>query len=429
MPAKTALATPEEPEKRPRKPRTRANKEGSVFPYKNGWAGYVWVTTPDGDQKRKWAYGKTREETHEKWLKLHDQASKGPVPTKHEAVAAFLKRWLREMIEPNLEPTTYATYETLSRLYLIPGIGKKRLDKLTVRDVQTWLNTLTKLCTCCDQKKDHNRPANKQKCCAKDACCQDTPSRGTIASIRRILRSALSNAIREELITKNVASLTVLPNPSKVTKKPRQHTTWSVDEARRFLEYLRSVDDPLFAAYVLVLLLGLRRGEVLGLVWSSIDFDGEELTIDHQLTRVGGRLLHRDNTKTEGSTAVLPLLGLCIAALQDRQEIQAAACKEAGKQWQESDLAFTTKHGTPIEPRNFNRSFAMHCRKAGVPLIRVHDTRHTCASLLAALDVHPRVAMRILRHSQISVTMNVYTQVPSPETRKALKRLNSRLTR
>ncbi len=75
-----------------------------------------------------------------------------------------------------------------------------------------------------------------------------------------------------------------------------------------------------------------------------------------------------------------------------------------------------------------NRSFDMHCRNAGVPRIRVHDTRRTCASLLAALDVHPRVAMRILRHSQIAVTMNVYTQVPSPETRKALKRLNKRLT-
>ncbi|WP_204053511.1 tyrosine-type recombinase/integrase [Microbispora rosea] len=79
----------------------------------------------------------------------------------------------------------------------------------------------------------------------------------------------------------------------------------------------------------------------------------------------------------------------------------------------------------PIEPRNFNRAFEAQCRKAGVPRIRVHDTRHTCASLLAALDVHPRVAMRILR--QISMTMDVYTQIPSPETRKALDRLNASL--
>lgn len=87
----------------------------------------------------------------------------------------------------------------------------------------------------------------------------------------------------------------------------------------------------------------------------------------------------------------------------------------------------STRYGTPIEPRNLNRAFDSHCKNADVPRIRVHDTRHTCASLLAALNVRPRVAMRILRHSQISVTMNVYTQIPSPETRKALDRLNARL--
>ncbi|MED7927774.1 tyrosine-type recombinase/integrase [Nonomuraea sp. LP-02] len=82
-----------------------------------------------------------------------------------------------------------------------------------------------------------------------------------------------------------------------------------------------------------------------------------------------------------------------------------------------------------IEPRNLNRAFEAHCKNADAPRIRVHDTRHTCTSLLAALDVHPRVAMRVLRHSQISVTMNFYIQIPSPETRKALDRLAHTLRR
>ncbi|GLW23890.1 hypothetical protein Mame01_39330 [Microbispora amethystogenes] len=97
------------------------------------------------------------------------------------------------------------------------------------------------------------------------------------------------------------------------------------------------------------------------------------------------------------------------------------------EKWRDSDLVFTTRNGTPVEPRNFNRAVTAHCRRAGVPVIRVHDTRHTCASLLAALDVHPRVAMRILRHSQISMTMDVYAQIPTPETRAALDRLNRSL--
>ena len=77
--------------------------------------------------------------------------------------------------------------------------------------------------------------------------------------------------------------------------------------------------------------------------------------------------------------------------------------------WSDSELVFTTACGTPYERRNFNRQFAVRCRKAGVRYIRVHDTRRTCASLLVALDVHPRVAMRILRHSRIVVTMEVYS--------------------
>ncbi|GAA4230737.1 integrase [Streptosporangium album] len=404
----------------------RSNGEGSVFPYKDGWAGYVWVVTPEGKKTRKWAYGKTREETHEKWLKLHELTSKGPVPTKHPTLATYLAQWLAEVVEPNREPTTYVAYEPLIRLYIIPGLGKKRLDKLTVRDVQTWLNTLPTLCTCCDQKKDHQRPEAKRRCCSKGECCKGYPSRSTIASIRRTLRAALNQAIKEEMISKNVAALTTLPSASK-TKKKRQYPVWSVDEARRFLEHLRAVDDPLYAAYVLILSLGLRRGEVLGLTWDCVDLDGEELHISHQLTRVGGQLLHRDRTKTDDSTASLPLLGLCVTALNHRRNAQREAWGAAGERWQDSDLVFTTRNGTPIEPRNLNRAFDAHCRKAGVPRIRVHDTRHTCASLLAALDVHPRVAMRILRHSQISMTMNVYTQIPSPETRKALDRLNKSL--
>lgn len=127
------------------------------------------------------------------------------------------------------------------------------------------------------------------------------------------------------------------------------------------------------------------------------------------------------------SDASLPLPTLCAAALRHRRRVQDDSRREAGDKWQDSDLVFTTKWSTPIEPRNFNRSCELHARKTGLPRIHVHDTRHTCASMLAALGVHPRVAMRILRHSQISVTMNVYTQIAGPETRKALDQLNDSL--
>ncbi|MEV0493953.1 NERD domain-containing protein [Streptomyces atratus] len=112
-------------------------------------------------------------------------------------------------------------------------------------------------------------------------------------------------------------------------------------------------------------------------------------------------------------------------ALRLRREAQEIAKRAAGELWTDSDFVFTTRYGTPIEPRNFNRAFAAGSAAATVRKIRLHDTRHTCGSLLAALDVRPRTAIQILRHSKIAVTMEVYTHIPSEATRRALKKLGA----
>ena len=118
----------------------------------------------------------------------------------------------------------------------------------------------------------------------------------------------------------------------------------------------------------------------------------------------------------------MPLPDLCGSALKLRKLQQDPDRANAADGWIDTGLVFTT-HGTPIEPRNFNRSFDRCIVAARVPRITVHGTRKTCASLLAALDVHPRVAMRILRHSKIAVTMEIYTEAPSDATRDALRKL------
>ncbi|MFG1824270.1 tyrosine recombinase XerC [Microbispora bryophytorum] len=405
----------------------RANGEGSIFPYRNGYAAYVWVTTPDGDKTRKWAYGKTREETHEKWLKLHEMARKGPVVTKSPKLADYLTYWLRNVVEPNLAPKTAANYEMFARLYVVPFLGAKRLDKLTVRDVQTWVNKIRTLCQCCAQGKDaarpekHSDPKRRRHCCAVGKCCKQKPSEWTVHDAYMTLRAALSNAVREETLTRNVAANVKMSVPRKRKVKP-----WTVDEARAFLESARTRQDPMYPAYVLVLVLGLRLGEALGLRWEDVDLDRAEMTIGWQLQRVSGKLLHRE-TKTQASDATLPFPEIVTAALRARLADYRAARAAAGETWNETGLVFTTASGRPVEPSNFRRSFANACAKAGVRKVHVHATRKTCASLLVALDVHPRVAMQILRHSQISVTMNIYSEVSSEETRKALKRLGDHL--
>ena len=403
--------------------RGRANGEGSIFPYRNGYAAYVWVTTPDGKRRRKWVYGQSRETVHDKWVKLHAAARRGPVATSSPTLADYLAYWLREVIvQPDYAPLTCSTYETMTRLYILPGLGRKRLDKLTLRDVRAWINQLRVTCQCCVQGKDGRRDEKNRRCCAKTPaeCCQQFASERTVRDAWTILCSALTNAVTEELIPKNVAALHHMAKPRKRKVKP-----WTADEARRFLESAKRDRDPLYAAYVLILVLGLRKGEVIGLPWSAVDLDHAELDIGWQLQRVRGQLLHRA-TKTEASDATLPLPGICVTALRMRQKDQDAS-RVAADQWPETGLVFTTLAGTAYEPRNFNRRFETRCARAGVRRITVHDTRHTCATLLAALDVHPRVAMRILRHAQIDVTMNVYTEVSDAKTLRALKRLGKQL--
>ena len=139
-------------------------------------------------------------------------------------------------------------------------------------------------------------------------------------------------------------------------------------------------------------------------------------------------MLHRE-TKTATSDATLPLPDICAAALRLRKAEEAQARELAGAAWQGGKLIFTTKWGTPIEPRNFNRSWDARCAKAKVRKITVHDGRRTCATLLVDLDVHPREVMQILRHAQFSITMEIYTQVSSDQTREALKRLGESLDR
>lgn len=401
--------------------RSRANGEGSIFPYRNGYAAYAWVTKPDGRRTRKYVYGRTREVVHDKWIDLLKKAAEGPVATKVGTLGEYVAYWLREIVEPNLSPGTHVTYECLTRRYIVPGLGAKRLDRLQTRDVQTWLNATGRTCQCCALGKDTRRAPAKRRCCAVGRCCNNLPSPNTIRHIRRVLRTILSQAISDELITRNAARTVKLP-----AVRTNKRKAWTSEEARRFLESARLDGDPHYAAYVLVLVLGMRKGEVLGLGWDDVDLDAAELRIDWQLQRLGKQLVRR-HTKTELSDATLPLPEICVTALRERRDAQVLAAVAAGKAWHDTGLAITTRFGTGLEPRNFNRFWNRRCEAAGVRQITVHDARRTCGSLLADLDVHPRVAMQILRHAQFAITMEIYTQVSSAQTREALKRLGESL--
>jgi len=283
-----------------------------------------WPAGPDGGRRDQVIYYQYKADRARRTLrgideqvKKAEQAVSGKAPVKRnrfiqlsggtravnrelEAKARALAYWLAEVIEPGLAPKTYERYEMITRLYIVPSLGAKRLDRLQVRDVRGWLNQLRQACQCWQQGKDAARPGDEQRCCAVGKCCSQRLSERTIKNIRDTLRAALGNAVAEELITRNVASVVRLPVPRKPRRSP-----WSVDEARAFLESARSGRDPLYAAYVLVLVLGLRRGEALGLTWADISLTNAEVSINWQLQRSRGQLHHRE-TKTRDRLRCFP---------------------------------------------------------------------------------------------------------------------------
>jgi integrase len=230
------------------------------------------------------------------------------------------------------------------------------------------------------------------------------------------VRAILTCAIESDHITRNVAKQTKLPT----VRKPKRRA-WTSAEARQFLEYTRLEDERFYAAHVLVLVLGLRKGEVLGLAWDQIDFERGELIPTLQVQRVGKQLLRRE-VKSETSEQPLPLPDICLNALARHRRVQ-----EAIGTYDDQGLLFTTATGRPVEPRNFNRFWDRQVAGCGVRRITVHDARRTCATILRDLKVHPSVAQRILRHAQVSITLDVYTEVTDDATREALRQLGEAL--
>ncbi|PPJ06947.1 site-specific integrase [Nocardia nova] len=404
-------------EKKPRK--RNPNGSGTISHRKDGRVELkLFVDTPDGRRKRISVYGRTWEEADAERTRLKELQRKGiPVDVTTMTVRQYMDYWLREIAEPKIRRTTYATYEGDVRLHIIPGLGRHKLKALDTRHVRTFLKTLRTKCQCCAQGKDANRA--KPRCCAKSPaeCCGNVLSLSSVRHVLRVLRAALQDAVEDELISRNVARSVELRSSGDFKVR-----AFSRAEAQAFLR--ASEQHRLRALWAVALAMGLRRGEALGLRWDDIDLTAGRLTIRKSLHRVDGELRLED-VKTEASNAPLPLPRPLVAILRTHRKAQMEERFAAGSAWQENGLVFTTKLGRPIEPRNANRMFHNLCAKAGVPQIRVHDLRHSCATLLFTQGVEAATVQRILRHSSITVTTGIYLEVIESVKRDALDSMGS----
>jgi len=397
--------------------RRRANGEGSIYQRASDglWVGMAYVITTTGASKRRPVYGHSFDEVREKLDRLKGDSARGiGVPDRTVAVAEYLDHWLA-LAKENKRATTHRGYESAVRLHIVPVLGSKRLDKLTGADVRRLIAVCRAKCLCCVNRYDEHRP-DKDKCCSVGNCCGRTPSKRQIQFVHAVLRNALSNAEREELVTRNVAKLVQIPSPRYKVGKGLQIT----DVAKLLKEAKKSTR--LYALYVVAATLGLRRGELLGLRWTDVDLDRATLRVEQTVQRVDGRLLV-DETKSEASDGTIPLPKVTRLALIQHRERQDAEREEAAEIWQDHGLVFPTSVGTPMEPRSLNRHFDGIRTRAGLPSVRLHDFRHTVVSLLLELGTPPHVVQAIARHADLDVTLGIYAHTNLDAMREALDKI------
>jgi integrase len=224
-----------------------------------------------------------------------------------------------------------------------------------------------------------------------------------VRKIHSTLHKALSQAVADGLIPRNAADVKA-PRPA-----PEEMRPLSEAEARAFLEAAGKVEDRFEALYVLAITTGLRRGELLGLRWDDADLERGTLRVGRALVREGGR--HElGETKTRRGRRRVNLTPRTVAALKAHRKRQLEERMRFSDLYQDRGLIFATRVGTPLNPENLvKRSFKPLLAKAGLPEIRFHDLRHTCATLLLSRSVHPKIVQELLGHATIAMTLDTYS--------------------
>jgi integrase len=212
--------------------------------------------------------------------------------------------------------------------------------------------------------------------------------------------------------------------PPRVPKREMQ--VFTEKQAQYFLESAKS--DPLEALYVLALTTGMRQGELLALQWKDIDFAGGALQVRRKIARITGKGFVVSEPKTAKSRRKIPLAPRTLEVLKRHRASQNAQRLALGDAWEDQGWLFANAVGKPLDVGNLiRRSFQPLLKKANLPPIRFHDLRHSCATLLLVMGVHPKVIQERLGHSQIAVTLDTYSHVLPSLQEDAAQRLDALL--
>jgi integrase len=336
-----------------------------------------------GAKRQKWVGGfRTKRECEDA---LNDALSRVRAGTfsvegSRTTVKQFAADWLAA-VEPTVRPSTFASYRMVIEKYVVPRLGRLKLSALTAGHLSRFYNELG----------------------ATGSKTGGPLSPTTVRYAHTVLGRALEDAVAWGLVPRNVA---------RVAKPPRKASTdmkvWSPEEARRFVEAARG--DRLFALWFLLLTTGLRRGEAVGLRWADIDLDRSVMSVRRTIASVDGEMVEME-PKTAKSRRSVALDAATVKALRAHRKRQEVERRLVGEGWIETGAVFAYPDGRPLHPDHVMVVFRRLVADAGLPLIRLHDLRHTAATLALAAGVHPKVVQERLGHSSIGITLDTYSHV------------------
>jgi integrase len=385
--------------------RKRGNSEGSIYQMQDGrWRAAVTIgKDADGRIKRKVFTKPTRHEVADELnVALKNKKDGIPIVIEKQTVAQFLEHWLEHVIKTQVRPKTHRTYSDFVKNHIAPAIGAVPLGKLSAQHVRKF--------------RDAKLTVPAGDVTPGDYCQRRSAGLGprSVNHILTMLRSALAQALRDGQIPRNVAeSVDAVRAPRP---KPRAFTR---EQARAFLDAVRG--SRLEAAFTAAVAIGLRQGEILGLKWSELDLEAGSLTVRAALQRVNKKLIQVE-PKSESSFRTINLPAVCVSAFAQHKRDQDGWKWWAGSAWRETGYVFTTRVGTPMDPRDLLREYYAITRpkpkdpstpppKLGFPAIRFHDLRHSTATLLLAQGVSPKYIAELLGHSNVSFTLQTYAHV------------------
>lgn len=348
-----------------------------------------------GKRRREWHSGfRTKGEAEKRRTEILKAIDSGAhvAPTKASVADYLTNRWL-PAIRASVRANTLSLYETIVRVYVVPHVGTVPLQDLT----PDRLNGLYGLLLDCGSKTGKPLAAK------------------TVRNVHGMLSRALADAVRWDLLLRNPAERA---DPPRISKPPIE--TWTADEQRRFLEHIAG--DRMEALYALACSTGMRRSELLGLGWRSVDLDEGGLVVEQVLVRGRDRLVIAE-PKTARSRRSIALDERTVRALRDHRKRQLEERMAAGSTWQDNGLVFTREDGSMFRPATFTRTLQRVAGEAGVPVIGPHGLRHTWATLALRAGVNPRVVADRLGHSGVSITLDRYTHPSTDLDREAAERV------